>query len=216
MNQILFPEKFENFVKDDKKTIKLLKLQFIIVIFSLIVFLIYFSISYYNSNNSHNLSSTLINSYDITRLYSANKSDYNIVLPNGETSAVIGLIKIRELNLEYPILSSTSEELLKISPCKFYGPDANEIGNLCIAGHNYDNNTFFSNIHKLNINSKIIITDIYNTSITYYVYKKFETSVNDISSTSQSTNGRKEITLITCNNLNGNRLIIKAKEKDVF
>ena len=31
--------------------------------------------------------------------------------------------------------------------------------------------------------------------------------------TSQETNGKKEITLITCNNITGNRLIIKAKEQ---
>lgn len=216
MNQILFPEKIENYIKDDKKTIKLLKLQFLIVIFSLIIFIIYFCLSYYNSKNSNDFSSTIIGSYDITRLYATSRPNYNIVLPNGEISDVIGIIEINELNLKYPILSNISNELLKIAPCKFYGPDVNTIGNLCIAGHNYDNNTFFSNIHKLNINSEIIITDIYDNSITYQIYDKFETSADDIASTTQSTNGKKEITLITCNNLNGNRLIIKAKEKDVF
>jgi len=216
MNQILFPEKIEKYIKDDTKTIKLLKLQFIIVISCLIIFLIYFFVSYYNSKNNLNLSSTIIDSYDITRLYAVAKPNYNIVLPNGETSDVIGIIEIKELNLKYPILSKTSDELLKISPCKFYGPNVNEIGNLCIAGHNYDDNSFFSNLHQLNINSEIFITDIYNNSITYHVYDKFETSVDDVSSTSQLTNGNKEITLITCNNLTGNRLIVKAKEKDVF
>jgi len=216
MNQILFPEKIEKYVQDDTKTIKLLKLQFIIVIFCLIIFLIYFFVSYYNSKDNLNLSSTIIDSYDITRLYAEANPNYNIILPNGETSSVIGIIEIEELNLKYPILSKISDELLKVSPCKFYGPNANEIGNLCIAGHNYDDNTFFSNLHKLNIDSKITITDIYNNSITYQVYDKFETSVDNISSTSQLTNGNKEITLITCNNLNKNRLIVKAKEKDVF
>ena len=38
------------------------------------------------------------------------------------------------------------------------------------------------------------------------------TSKKDTSCTSQDTNGNKEITLVTCNNFNGNRLIIKAKE----
>ena len=32
----------------------------------------------------------------------------------------------RKQNITYPILSTTSEELLKISPCRFYGPMPNE------------------------------------------------------------------------------------------
>lgn len=211
MNQILFPEKIEKYVQDDTKTIKLLKLQFIIVISCLIIFLIFSFVSYYNSKDNLNLSGTIIDSYDIARLYAVAEPNYNIILPNGETSNVIGIIEIKELNLKYPILSTISDELLKIAPCKFYGPGVNEIGNLCIAGHNYDDNTFFSNLHKLNIDSEILITDIYNNSITYQVYDKFETSVDDVSSTSQLTDGNKEITLITCNNLNKNRLIVKAK-----
>ena len=153
MNQILFPEKIENYIKDNKKTIKLLKIQFLIVIFSLIIFIVYFYLSYYNSKNSHDFSSTIIDSYDITRLYATSEPNYSIVLPSGENSDVIGIIEIKELEMKYPILSKTSDELLKIAPCKFHGPDTNEIGNLCIAGHNYDDNTFFSNIHKLNVNS---------------------------------------------------------------
>ena len=108
MNQILFPEKIENYIKDDRKTIKLLKLQFLIIIFSLIIFLIYFVLSYYNSKNSNDFSSTIIDSYDITRLYATSKPNYNIVLPNGESSDVIGIIEINELNLKYPILSNIS------------------------------------------------------------------------------------------------------------
>jgi len=107
---------------------------------------------------------------------------------------------------------TVSDELLKIAPCKFYGPYPNEIGNLCIAGHNYNNNLFFSNIYKLNIGDEINIYDSSNSLIKYYVYKKYETNKNDTSSTSQNTNGNKEITLVTCNNFNGNRLIIKAKK----
>ena len=47
--------------------------------------------------------------------------------------------------------------------------------------------------------------------IPYTIYDKFETTEDDTSSLSQNTNGQKELTLVTCNNLNGNRLIIKAR-----
>ena len=39
----------------------------------------------------------------------------------------------------------------------------------------------------------------------------YETSNSDVSCTSQETFGFKEITLVTCNNFNRKRLIVKAK-----
>jgi len=47
----------------------------------------------------------------------------------------------------------------------------------------------------------------------YSVYSSFETDYNDLSCTSQNTNGKKEITLITCNNIKNKRRVIKAIEK---
>ena len=47
----------------------------------------------------------------------------------------------------------------------------------------------------------------------YIIYNKYQTSQYDISCTNQNTNGKIEVTLITCNNIKGNRLIFKATEK---
>lgn len=49
--------------------------------------------------------------------------------------------------------------------------------------------------------------------IDYIVYESFETDYNDLRCTSQDTNGNKEITLITCNNIKNKRRVIKASEK---
>ena len=49
--------------------------------------------------------------------------------------------------------------------------------------------------------------------IPYTIYDKFETTEDDTSSLSQNTSGEKELTLVTCNNINGNRLVIKAIRK---
>ena len=68
---------------------------------------------------------------------------------NSSDSFVIGIIKIYKIKLDYPILSDVSDELLKIAPCRFAGPLPNKIGNLCIAGHNYIDNTSFAQIVKL-------------------------------------------------------------------
>ena len=60
---------------------------------------------------------------------------------------------------------------------------------------------------------KIIISDNSSRNITYVVYKKYETVFSDTSCTSQNTFGRREITLVTCNNFNGNRIIVKGYEQ---
>jgi sortase (surface protein transpeptidase) len=42
----------------------------------------------------------------------------------------------------------------------------------------------------------------------------FETNYDNLDCTSQDTNGKKEITLITCNNINNDkRIVVKASEK---
>ena len=69
---------------------------------------------------------------------------------------------------------------------------------------------FFSNIDKLGINDKIVVY-INNIEYEYIVYKKYEVFEDDLSPLQD--NGFSEITLITCNNLNKKRIIIKAKNK---
>ena len=209
MNQIIFSEheNVKNIKKNTRKKFKLLLYLSLILMFGIIL---YFSYSLYVTNQKQSISKDLLNTFNIERIYS-NNSYTTIPLNNNEKHFVIGSIEIPCIKIRYPILSDTNDELLKMAPCRFYGPYPNQIGNLCIAGHNYDNNTFFSNLYKLNIGNEIRIYDSYNSLIKYYVYDKYETDKNDTSCTSQDTNGNKEITLVTCNNFNGNRLIVKAK-----
>ena len=84
-------------------------------------------------------------------------------------------------------------------------------GNICIASHNYNNGTLFSDIPNLSIGDLIFLTDLTQKTVSYVVYDKFEIDSKDTNCTSQNTNGKKEVTLVTCNNINGNRIIIKAK-----
>ena len=83
-------------------------------------------------------------------------------------------------------------------------------GNLCIAGHNYDNNSFFSKISILNINDEIYIYDNSNNKFTYYVSNIYEVKSDDFSPIYSYDKNSKLLTLITCNNLNNNRIIVKA------
>lgn len=123
----------------------------------------------------------------------------------------IGVINIPSINVNYPILSTYTDELLKIAPCRFHGPNPNEVGNLCIAGHNYKNSKFFSKVPNLQLGDKIEITDLSGRMLTYTVYDKFIVNPDELECTSQLTNGNKEITLITCTNDNKQRHIIKAR-----
>lgn len=214
MNQILF-SKNDNPLKDsskNKNNLKKFKFQFWFSIVLVLCSISYFLYFMYNRNTKEKISRTLLSNFNLERIYSQ-KNDYTIIEPNDNiTFFVIGIIEIPKLNIEYPILSDTNDELLKISPCRFYGPSPNEIGNLCIAGHNYDDDRFFSNLYKLSLGDMIKIYDSNNSYISYYVYDKFEIIKSDTSCTRQDTNGIREITLVTCNNVNKNRLVIKAKE----
>lgn len=54
----------------------------------------------------------------------------------------------------------------------------------------------------------------YGNKLDYKIYDSFETDYNNLSCTSQDTNGKKEITLITCNNIKNKRRVIKAYQKE--
>jgi len=124
----------------------------------------------------------------------------------------IGVVNIPSISVNYPILSTYSDALLKIAPCKFHGPNPNEVGNLCIAGHNYRNSKFFSKVPKLENGDIVEITDLSGNTVTYAVYDKFIVNPDQLECTSQLTGGRREITLITCTDDNKQRYIIKARE----
>lgn len=86
-------------------------------------------------------------------------------------------------------------------------------GNICIAGHNYDNNKFFSKINTLVNDDYIYIYNLNGIKQEYFVIENYETDFNNTSCTNQETDGKEELTLVTCNNINNNRIIVKAVKK---
>ena len=136
---------------------------------------------------------------------------------NGYKYTTIATINIPKINVQYPIIDGQTdseqetEALLKISPTKFWGADPNEVGNFCIVGHNYRNTKFFSKVPSLVTGDIIEITDATGKTLRYSVYDKFEVVPEDLSCTSQLTDGKKDITLITCTNDSKMRVIIKAR-----
>lgn len=123
---------------------------------------------------------------------------------------VLGKIKIPKIDLEAYILSETNKKALNVSATKLYGPKINQVGNFCIAGHNY--NKMFGKIKNLEIKDNIILTDTYDNSVTYEVYDIFQTSPKDVTCLNQNTQGDRELTLITCTKGAIKRVIVKAVE----
>lgn len=130
---------------------------------------------------------------------------------NGESYSIIGNLNIPSLGIKYSILSSTSKELLKISLNKYWGCNSNEVGNMCIVGHNYKNTKFFSKLHNIKKGAIVEITDQSGRTLQYKVYDTYIADPYDTKCTSQLTNGNIEITLITCYNNGKQRFIVKAR-----
>lgn len=125
---------------------------------------------------------------------------------------VIGKLEIPKIKLNTYILDHTNKKTLKASITKLYGPNINEVGNFCMAGHNYRNNKMFGGIKKLEKGDKILLTSPNGKSITYEVYENYQTDPKDVSSLSQDTGGEREITMITCTAGAIKRVIVKAVE----
>lgn len=125
---------------------------------------------------------------------------------------VVGKLEIPKVKLSTYILDHTDKKTLKVSITKLYGPNINEVGNFCMAGHNYRNNKMFGGIKKLEKGDKIVLTTPNGKSITYEVYENYQTDPKDVSSLSQDTGGEREITMITCTAGAIKRVIVKAVE----
>ena len=209
MNQILVTKNNKK-VKLNKNFFKLQFLFSFMISVLLICSIIY---TLYSIKESEKESAKLVGNYNIYKLY----SDFSYFQDNTEISTnIFGTIEIPKLDISYPIFSNLSEENLKLSPCRFYGPSLTENGNICIAGHNYDNNKFFSNLDDLNLSDNIIIYDNNRIRYLYKIFDIYEVKENDLSPIFSYDLNAKTLTLITCNNLNKNRLIIKSTQLKIF
>ena len=164
---------------------------------------------------------------DLKELMSANKNAGSKLdtkehkTKNGATYTTVAVIEIPKINIIYPVIYSedtsnkTTEDLLRLSVVKYWGPDANEQGNFCVVGHNYHNKRFFSKASTLKNGDSIYLTDINNRTLEYKVYDKYVIEPTDMSCTSQITNGETELTLITCTMTGKQRTVVKARAVDV-
>ena len=187
------------------------KFQFtisIVIILILISVICYYLFSLHKKEKSSN---NVIDNYNIYKLYSDASTTTQKDSDSESLNSIFGIIEIPSIKIYYPVFSHLNEKLLRISPCKFFGESPKEKGNLCIAGHNYDNSMFFSKICNLNINDEIFLFDNDGKKYIYVVTDIYEVDSSDLSPIFNYNKSEKILTLVTCNNLNSNRIIVRAK-----
>ena len=201
MNQIL------DIFKNRKKIIKILKIQLLCSILGILAIIILFKRTSPSTKKTENYSKSILVNQKLTSIYKTEKLENEIV---EENSNIFCSIEIPKINIVYPVFNTFSEELLDLSPCKFSGPNLNEFGNIAIAGHNLENHTFFSDLSQVELNDIINIYSNSGEKFEYIVYKTYETESDDLTTLANSFINQKELTLVTCNNTNKKRFIVKA------
>ena len=126
---------------------------------------------------------------------------------------VLGQLVIEKIGVRQNVLSKTENASLKLGVTKFYPPQVNinEPGNFCICGHNWSN--ILKRLDEMEIGEQFyIITRETKERIDYQIYDKYSCEPTDLSCLDQNQDGKKEVTLITCNPGGLTRLICKARE----
>ncbi len=240
MNQILVSEKIYVTPKLKRRK-KFYKIQFILSVIIVLALGISWIYSQWEQLNGESKSKELLSSFAQSRVNDGTEleddtlvvvlndyaqdvpeelgepqilEEFNVVhkANNGEEYKVDSILNIPSLEINYPVLSDSSDELLKISLNKFWGGEPNSVGNYCIVGHNYDGkDIFFGKLYRIQNGDIVELQDNTGTVLQYKVYNKFIVDPTDVACTSQLTNGKKEMTLITCSNGGKTRLVVKCR-----
>ena len=239
LNQILVTEKL--YVTPElKRKKKLYKIEFFISVLLICLLSSYYIYAEYDRNKTEEVSQEILSQTMDNTTKTADKDPIIIVLSEAEaneqaedepiqsqssdkittvdgiTYSVDSFITIPKIGISYPVLSDTSDELLEISVNRYW-PEPNklkpnEVGNYCIVGHNYRNGKMFGRLSELEDGDIVQLEDTTGRTLQYQVYRKYVVEPTDTTCTSQLTNGRKELTLITCTNYGTQRLIVKCRE----
>lgn len=231
MNQILVTDKLYVTQKLRKKK-KIYRIEFIASLVLVFVFLGWYVHSEIQKNAYESVSQEILDNMDFDDTVADDKalvvafdSDAEVVETqldtvdtasytdsNGVTYTYESILTIPTLGIKYPVLSDTSEDLLKISLNKFWGGSPNAVGNYCVVGHNYKSGKMFGKLSQIQTGDKVYLQDMSGQKLAYQVYDRYVVYPEDVACTSQITNGLKEMTLITCTNGGKQRLVVKCRE----
>ena len=241
MNQILVTEKLY-ITPELKRKKRFYKIEFCVSICLICLLFSYYIYAEYERGRGEQVSKEILEGLDVDDTAIASNLDDVIVVTLNEQEADLAdtqehielnsqqttpmkytstegveyeadaILNIPSLGINYPVLSDTSEQLLKISLNKYWGPKPNEVGNYCIVGHNYRNDKFFGNLHKIKNGDIVELTDAKGKTLKYAAYDQYIVNPDETACTSQLTSGRREVTLITCANYGKQRLVVKCRE----
>lgn len=141
------------------------------------------------------------------------KTIQKIVKATGD-DGMIGILEIPEINQELPIIGKWSYSLLKISICRYKGPDPNEKGNLVLIGHNYKSGAHFGDLDKLSVGSELFLTNTKTGERIRYEVYQVKHIAPDAFSALKSYHGEAGLTLMTCRNNGTNRLLVRCEQKE--
>ena len=127
---------------------------------------------------------------------------------------VEGKLEMPAVNLQYPVLEEmTDANALEVSVVIQYGVGLNKVGNTVIIGHNYRSGLFFGSNKNMNVGDVVYITDsATGKRVAYQIYNKYTTDESDTSFYNRNTNGKREVSLVTCQSNNKYRLVLLASE----
>lgn len=128
-----------------------------------------------------------------------------------ENYEVLGQLVIEKIDVTKNILNISENASLKLSVAKLYGPNVNESGNFCISGHNWNN--MLKRLSEMQVGDTFyVINRETKTKVNYKIYNMYTCVPEDLSCLDQNNDGKREVTLITCNPGGLTRLICKARE----
>ena len=116
--------------------------------------------------------------------------------------AFVGYLSVPSLELQLPIIAETSDELLKISPCRFFG--STKTDNLVIGGHNYWQH--FGQLPNLNNGDTVIFTDMDGLRTSYELITM---EVLDPNNVDDLTKGEYPLSLFTCTYGGSSRITLR-------
>ncbi len=126
---------------------------------------------------------------------------------------VIGIIEIPDINIKYPILQENMAEAMETSIVLMYTSQGlNKEGNSAFMGHNYRNNTMFSNLQELKNGEYIYITDSDGERVRYKVYSVYNSTDTENEYITRNVIGKSEISLVTITNDRKEKTIVLASE----
>lgn len=197
--------------KKEKENIK--KKVRILLLFCIFSILLYMAYGFWQEKKIKLVQETKVNTITVEKIEEVeNQIVTEKIAESYMGFPVAAKLIIPKIDVETYVLADFTEEGLEKCVSKFWGPEPNEIGNFCIAGHNYLKPNMFKGLKRLEIGDEFYLIDNKNGKIAYTIYDIYQVDENNMVPIDQETNGKRIVTLITCVNYTDHRLIVQARE----